>query len=323
MTVGLLVNPASGKESGKGLSLAHLLAGERRVELAVLDAFDELEGALEDFAEAGVDTLFISSGDGTVQAIQTMLAERSPFKAPPRLALLAHGTTNMTAADLGFSRRSLEAIADTMVRPEVLRRATAVRRRATLRAANPHGRPPQHGMFLGAGALWRGTLYCQTSVHKTGLKGDYYAPALTLATALGKALFAKPDPTDETRIDRPYPMTVTADGATCASGDQLLFLATTLEKLVLGARPFWGGAGPGALRATAIAYPPPSILRYTLSIMYGGEERTLPEGCVSLSAKRIALDQATPFVIDGEFFEAPKDGPLIIEEGPEFEYLLG
>lgn len=325
MSVGLLVNPAAGKSSSKGLNLAHLLAGERRVEMAVLETFEALPKALEELAQAGVDTLFISSGDGTVQAIQTILAERSPFPAPPRLALLAHGTTNMTAADLGFRRRSLEAVADAMVRPEALKRATAVKRRPTLRVANPHGVGAQHGMFLGAGALWRGTLYCQTSVHKTGLRGDFLAPALTLASALGKTLFTKADPADESRIDRAYPMTVTVDGKEFGDGDRLLFLATTLEKLVLGAKPFWNGleAERGAIRATAIAYPPPAVLRYTLPIMYGGETRTLPQGCVSERARRITLAQETPFVIDGEFFEPPRDGPLIIEQGPEFEYLCG
>jgi diacylglycerol kinase (ATP) len=145
---GLLINPSSGKSSGKGLSLVDLLKNNPAVSIRVLERFEQLTGFLDEFASDGVTDLFISSGDGTIQAIQTELAERKPFNVIPRLSLLPHGTTNMTAADLGFPYRGLQAQADYILRLE----AKQLRERPTLRAVNPRDGKPRHGMFLGTGA---------------------------------------------------------------------------------------------------------------------------------------------------------------------------
>ncbi|MDO8353432.1 MAG: diacylglycerol kinase family protein, partial [Aestuariivirga sp.] len=115
---GLLINPSSGKSSGKGLSLVDMLKNNAAVSIRVLERFEQLTGFLDEFASDGVTDLFISSGDGTIHAVQTDLVERKPFKAIPRLSLLPHGTTNMTAADLGFPYKGLQAQADYIMRLE-------------------------------------------------------------------------------------------------------------------------------------------------------------------------------------------------------------
>ena len=82
---GLIVNPRSGKSSGKGLALAEKLNGDASVSVKLLDRWDQLSPFIDEFAADGVSDLFISSGDGTIQAIQTELAERKPFAQLPRL----------------------------------------------------------------------------------------------------------------------------------------------------------------------------------------------------------------------------------------------
>lgn len=317
MKSGLIVNPQSGKQSGKGLALAAKVKDHPDVMVRVLEDFGRLSADLRDLAEAGATNLFVSSGDGTIQAIQTVLAERRPFKVLPRLALLPHGTTNMTAADLGFRDRNLERQAAFVKNP--IPREECVR--PTLRVANPADGKPRHGMFLGTGAVWNATLFCQRVVHDKGLKGEW-ATFATLAAAIGKSVFAKPDPGDETRIDRPYEITVTAGGTLRAHGTHLLLLATTLEKLILGTRPFWGGrAGP--VRTTLIPYPVPGLARWLLPVMYGGESRGGPPGSLSFSGSGFEVETRVPFVIDGEFFDPPKGEPLRIETGPDFTYIRG
>jgi len=100
------------------------------------------------------------------------------------------------------------------------------------------------------------------------------------------------------------------------------FLATTLDRLVMGARPFWGG-GSGAIRATAIPHPLPSLIRWTLPVLYGGEDRQLPAGLRSWRCDRLAVSSPTPYVLDGEFFDGPADGPLKIETGAVLTYITG
>ena len=312
---GLIVNPSSGKASGKGLALAEKLRRQSHVSVRVLERFSDLPRCLDELAADGVSDLFISSGDGTIQAIQTELAERKPFARPPRLGLLPHGSTNMTAADLGFRHRGLDAQAAVLADLQ----PTELRVRPTLRAANPRDGRPRHGMFLGTGAVSQATLFCQQAFNAKGVKGNW-ATFATLASGVGRALFTAPDPTDESRFDRPYPIAVATGGKSVATGDHLMLLSTTLEKLILGARPFWGGS-EGAIRTSVFPYPVPNALRWLMPVMYGGERRKMPAGALSFSSRSLTVATPVTFVIDGEFFEPPEGEPLRIETGPEFTYI--
>ena len=317
MIRGLIVNPQSGKASGKGLELAGLVKNNAHVIVRVIDDFSRLPSIVDEMAHAGVSELLISSGDGTVQAIQTEIAERHAPGFMPHLVLLPHGTTNMTAADLGFRNRNVKVQADFIAN----RQSRLLVKRPTLRVANPKDGNVRHGMFLGTGAIWQATLFCQQAVHRVGLKGDF-ATFATLVSAIAKSLFTPADAANPTRIDRPYEIGLSHAGESVTSDRHLLLLATTLDKLILGTRPFWGGK-TGPIRVSTIPYPVPSIARWLLPLMYGREDRTVPAGARSLSGSAFEIATPTPFVIDGEFFEGPADQPLRLETGAEFTYVCG
>ena len=323
MTVGVIINPRSAKQGRKGRALAKALEGAPDVAVEQIHDFADLPDILKGFAKRKIELLAVSGGDGTLQASQTFMAESKSFKTLPRLAVLPHGTTNMTAADVGLSIRKPERVADLLSRPGYLKRATAIRTRRTVRVENLADTPPQHGMFFGTGAIYRAVVLCQRDIHGMGFKGDL-APAVTLATALAKSLFSRADADqDPDRIDRGYPMSITVDGEVKAAFDQLLFLVTTLHKLILGSRPFWN-VGDADLKASAIAYPHPSILRYLVPVLYGKPDRNLPEpDFMSFTGEEIGLSTASSVVIDGEMFEAPATGEIKISAGPAFEYLCG
>lgn len=316
--VGVIVNPGSGRGRGKGLALTELLKNKTASDrdIVVLAKFPEIYPTLQRFAKTGVTEIFISSGDGTVQAIQTWLAESKTFATLPRLCLLPHGTTNMTAADLGFKRRNIAEQADFICNPTP-RESTE---RHTVRVANPAHGKPQHGMFFGTGAVSEATRYCQTAFNDKGVGGNW-ATFATLATVLSKSLFLAPNPSDPNRFDRPYPITVNADGQHLCQGDQLLMLATTLNKLILGAKPFWGGNVGGALRVTTMPYPVPSIPRWIIPSLYGSETRRTPPGAISRACTSCDVSTRTSFVIDGEFHDAPNDQPLRLQTGALFRYI--
>lgn len=316
MKAGLIVNPSSGKNSGKGLKLAAALGDA--IPVKVLGQFSELEGALRDMAAQGVDMLAISSGDGTIQAIQTMLAESRIFPKLPELMLIPHGTTNMTAADLGVKTRNIARLALFLQSGPALLAAER-RARPTLRIANPGDGRVRHGMFTGTGAIWKAVQYCQTAVHGTGLKGEA-ATFATLAISVAGLLFNRDTPEDE-RIARAWPITAHADGKPMGQGGKLLFLATTLDKLVLGSRPFWGGKR-GPIRASVLPFPIGSLWRWLIPALYGSENRNMPPGAESVSGMRFEVQTETDWIVDGEFFPAPEQGPLIITAGVEFTYLV-
>lgn len=324
MTVGVVINPKSAKKGRKGKGLIRALEGAPGVATQILEDFSDLPPLLKDFAKRKVNLIAISGGDGTVQAIQTILAEQKPFKTLPRLAILPHGTTNMTAADLGLRITNPDRVADMLTRPDYLRRATAIKTRPTVKVSNLLDTPPQHGMFFGTGAIYHAVMLCQRDIHGLGLKGDM-ATGVTLAVTLLKSLLSRSEPEDDPdKIDRGYPMTIRVDGAVKTAFEQLLFLATTLEKLILGTRPFWNEGATGALKATAIAYPHPSLVRYLWPVMFGAANRRLPEpDFLSFTGAEIGLGLQTKVVIDGEIFEPPSKGELKLTTGPQFEYLCG
>lgn len=324
MSVGVVINPRSARQGRKGKVLAKALDGAPGVQTELIEDFALLPEILKSFAKQKISLIAVSGGDGTVQAVQTILAESKPFRRLPRLAVLPHGTTNMTAADVGLRTRSPDRIADMLSHPGYLRRATAIRTRHTVKVAGLQDTPPQHGMFFGTGAIYRAVMLCQQDVHGMGLKGDL-ANGVTLAIALAKSLFSRSSPDqDPDLIDRPYPMTISVNGQVRTAFDQLMFLVTTLNKLILGTRPFWGEAATGTLKATAVSYPHPSILRYLLPVMYGAADRRLPEpDFQSFTGDEFGLVTDTSVVIDGEIFEPPAEGAIKISAGPAFEYLCG
>jgi diacylglycerol kinase (ATP) len=315
--VGVLINPKSGRGNGKGLALADALKNHPQVCVRILNDFSRLHPFMMEFANEGVTDLYISSGDGTIQAIQTCLAEKSYFKTIPRICLLPHGTTNLTAADLGFKFKKIAKQADFIAE----NKPVDLRVRHSLRILNAKQGGIRHGMTLGVGAAAEATKHAQTTFNDKGVKGNF-ATFATMGGGLAKALFTKPNPADTSRFDRPYHMKVaTADDVKC-DGAQLMMMATTLEKMFFNTRPFWGGK-TGPIRVSIFPFPVPNILRWLLPIMYGRENRKMPKGAVSFSTQQFSIETPHQFVMDGEFFDGPNSGPLHIEAGPEFTFICG
>lgn len=317
MTVGILINPRAGKGNGKGLALQQKLGDAPHATVRLLNTFSDISAYMEEFAQLNVEDIYISSGDGTIQEVQTILAERGLFKKTPRLCLLPHGTTNMTAATIGFLNRDIAAQA-AFIRKQ---HATDTVKRNSLRAVNPRDGKPRHGMFLGAGAVTQATKFCQDAVHRSGLKGEF-ATFATLAASALRAMATKANPNDLTRIDRPHHISLSIDGKPRAGGEQLLLLLSTLDKLILGARPFWGGK-TGPIRGSLFPYPLPSVVRWLIPLMYGSEQRKVPQGAISFSCTSCEIWTPSTFILDGEFFEPPESGPLRVEAGPEITYIRG
>ncbi len=311
MTVAFLINARSSGGGKKGRKLADALSQHGGFRVEVLHAFEDLQPILVDFGRTGVNSIFISSGDGTVQAVQTFLAEQSLFEQLPTLALLPHGTTNMDASSLGLRLKDPREILEFAKNQDQAKKKT----RHTIRIANPTDGNVRHGMFVGTGAIRGAVEFTQSAMNKNNIRGEY-APFAALISLVGRYLFSGGD----NKVAKPYPIKVTVDDGTIADGDQLVFLASTLECLVLKSQPYWGKA-LSELRTLTVAYPPPNVMRYLLPLLYGMPNRNLPGSCQSISGQTVEVSGAVPWVVDGEFFDAPTDEPLRLELGTEFTYL--
>src|SRR5512137_472498 len=110
LRIGVLHNPRSGANLTAAAPMRRLL--DAHPDLPCSDVFDpaSVTAALREMAERGIDTIAISGGDGTVNAVLNTVFGRSPFPRLPLLAVLRGGTANMTARDIGMQGRQDRAL---------------------------------------------------------------------------------------------------------------------------------------------------------------------------------------------------------------------
>ena len=289
--------------------------------IAEPDSLEDLAASLHDFARREVGLIIIDGGDGTVREVLTALPSAYGGR-PPRLAVLASGTTNLIAADVGAGRSDpatvqMLAAINAAGPPDSL-----IQRRSTLQVSWPDGyREPVHGMFLGAAAFTRATEISVRLVRQ-GKIDESAGVAATLVSAVAQT-FAGPE---RQRWMQGDPMSVAHEGKAADSGARFVFLASTLSKLVLGIWPFWGPGverDAGVVRYLDVSAPPRRLVRALPAIMRGRPRPWMEEwGYRSGAVGYLDLALSDPFVIDGEVFEAGPGGVVRLSAGQDLEFLV-
>ncbi len=317
MKIGLISNRRS--QSNKRKLAALEISAPKGVEILhrQLDGIDGLAEALDDFAAAETGVVAVNGGDGTVSAVLTGLLGRRRFAQLPTLALLSGGSTNMNAADVGVRGRLSAAMGwlGAQVAAETL--AAHCVERNVIRVHYGADAPAVYGMFFGTAAIYRAIMVCRDMVHPLKIESSA-AAGVTLAYLLARRLIRRDGSDPVIRGDE---MTVTFGNETPQQVTQLLALVTTLDRLVMKSRPFWGKQQE-PLRYTGIAYPPVRLLRSSYRILYGGPERRLPEPhYVSRNISRISFDMHCPFTLDGEFFEPSPGQAVALSDGGRIRFV--
>lgn len=304
--IGLISNPKS-QRNRRGMSQIDEAADRAGIEHRVLDDMAELGPALRSLAADDIGLLVVNGGDGTLQAVLTALLEDRPFFELPLLAVLPRGMTNMSAYDVGLKGKPNRALARLAAQWHGGDCASRIVSRHVLRAENIPDSPLQRGMFFGAGGITRAIDYCKTKVHPWRIGADW-ASALTLAGVLGSWLLKG----GHSEVVTGQTIHVGLDNAAESPQELLLVLATTLDKLVMGSKPFWHQRGE-PLRYTAISYPPERLLRSARRVLYGGNQRDLPAPCyTSRGVHSLRLRFEGRFTLDGQMFDAPAGEPLML-----------
>ncbi len=315
--VGVFSNPNSQKNKRGLAPLIETLGGRPEVSHVVLEDMTAISDHVKNFARDGVGLIVINGGDGTVQAVLTALFNAGCYRKPPILAVLPQGNTNMIAEDVGLSGRPGPALARLFDRAEAGDLDRFAQNRHVLRISNGDNSAPHYGMFFGTAGIYRGILACRKNVHSAGFTSSL-ATGLTLAGLLARSVLGS---RRERGFYRGDDITVSFDGGKGQSASYFILLVTTLNRLILKSRPFWGH-GKGALRFTGIAFPPPRLARHVLPVLYGGPNRRLPQpGYTSANANTISLTMSDPFTLDGELFEATPDRPVVLEGGGPVRFI--
>lgn len=303
--IGIVHNPLSraGRTDG-----ARFGAAATGLPLAEPASRAELRDALRGFAARGVDLVAVQGGDGTLREVLTALPDAFGDR-PPAIAVLAAGKTNLAAKALGGAGpgdAGLARILDAAGRGALRRRLVPV---LEVRRPGPDEEAPLRGLFFGAGAFTEGKRMADERLHGCGIRAG---PAVALALA-GVALRAGLDRRHPLRAG--VPMRVAPDDRPPREGRRFLLLATTLDRLMLGLRPFWGD-GRGAVRWLDVAAPP---RRLAAALLAGGRGRPKPwmasAGYLSGRAERLRIAMDEPFVLDGEVFRTGPEGLVLSAPG--------
>ena len=315
LRIGILHNPRSGANQAAGAPLRRLF--EAHSDIPYRDASDpaSIVQALGEMAEHGVNTVAISGGDGTVNAVLDIVFGRNPFPVRPLLAVLRGGTSNMTARDIGMPRSQERAVRALIAGAANGGDGLAVVERRVMRIDGA-GREPVHGMFFGAAAIAQGIEYCKRELHTRGLRGQI-GPALTLAR------FAMAMARGDRAIVTPVPITVAIDGEPASSFECGIVFVTTLERLLLRLRPYWG-AEAAPLHFTSIRAAPRRWLRALPDVLRGRPSRhvTAANGYESRNVRRLLIGLGGKCFVDGETVSPVPGTPLAFADGGAARFIV-
>ncbi len=305
LRVGVLSNPRSGGNK-KGLGGIYKILAQWP-EVLHREAFT-LEGmteALAYFAQNGVELIVINGGDGTAQAVLTLIDRAEIFPTPPLLALLRAGTTSMLPRDVGIPGSRTAGLSQALRWAKERDSSLTLQPRPILRVQRGNGQPTQCGMFFGAGAICQGIKAFHSGVNPMGWRGQLM-PGVTLLKML-LAVLRKNHETVPPLLTRSR-----IDEQPEQERLNLIVLISTLNHLFFGMQPYWG-TEEGPLRYTEIAAEPKYLFRVIPSLFRWQKNRyaTPENGFVSHNIHEVQLEIEGDFTLDGELY-AIGQGPLTI-----------
>ena len=316
--IGLISNRNSGHNRDQFEKVKHLLAGCDKISHIETSSSEDIPAALRQFAAQEIEYLAINGGDGTVSAVLGYALEHASFARLPAVVLLPGGTANMNAGDIGARGKLLNAVRRFCLWAETGDAAGVEHiQRSLMRVQIGAQQTPHYGMFLGMGAIIQGTEYAHQEIHSRGMRDDFSVALGTLRTVWG--LFR-----GEPRFHQTVAVELRIDAATQRHQHQALILAvSSLHRLFLGMRPFWGSE-PGALQLTLITAQPHRFLRTFISILRGkpNGDATPENGYISHNANHISINMQGSLNLDGEILSCgPGQQPVSISASPVVTFL--
>ncbi len=281
----------------------------------VTESSAHLPGALREFAEREVGVLAINGGDGTLHRTLTEMMRRKPFAEQPHVAPLRGGRTNMTALDFGATRspqRGVQNLVDACRRG-----AWSTRRvdRSMLRVTPGTGAAPLYGFFVGTGVVRRSIEFIHR-VFPAGRARGVFGGAVTTASVVTQAALGK-------RSDVLFPDKhgLVLDGEIIEPSEYLLVMATSLDRLFLRMRPFWG-VRPRPVRLTAIGWDAEGIGRNALRVASGhGSSLSSSRGYLSRNIRQAVIRQDCGFTVDGELFDTDHEDSIEVGATRDIPFL--
>ena len=222
----------------------------------------------------------------------------------------------MTAGDVGVGRHSGRSLQRLLRWARRRDRGAIIERRPVLQVRAKPDAPAQYGLFFGTTGLVQGTRFFHERIHRLGVRGGL-GPGLTIARLLLEVARG------HGHHLTPEDIRVQLDEQPAERDDWLVILVSTLERLTLGLRPFWGEE-LSPLHFMALRARPRYLLRVLPWLLRGHAHRrlTAPNGYVSHNVREVRLTLDTAFALDGQIFPADsRAGPVILGHGGDVSFV--
>lgn len=315
--VAVLSNPSSTTNRGQFDRVRSMLSEARNIFHYELDTVERIPEALSIFASTKPDLLVINGGDGTIQATLSALLNDNPFgkKAPP-IGILPGGKTNMIAEDLGCYGR-VEKVMNSFIR--VTRDGTLGQRtikRHLIELDLGTGQPPLFGMFFGGAGMVNGIKYCREHIYPMKLPNmisHVMAVGALTTSALGGG-------ERENSPMHSNPMKIVMPAGGVLEGRFMMVVATTLDRLLLGMRPY-GREGKGNLKFSAVEHRPGAIVSATRGVITGTFGRATLGGVATRRINEIRISGDDPVTLDGEIYDIAAGQTITLRGDKSLEFL--
>jgi diacylglycerol kinase (ATP) len=318
LRVGLLNNPLSGGNRN-GLQRIRKAAATMQPEVLQeeVQTPSDVAATLADWARREVNTLVINGGDGTVQAVLTAVFHKNYFEEMPLLVVLpSAGTTSMIAGDIGLRGSRESALQKFFSWTRTKEGNATLIKRPVLKVQVPSESEPVYGMFFGAATIYQATHFCLQEVYARGLRGELGAGVALVRYLMAVFLIDR-------KVVSAVPITTRLNHDPPESKKYLLVLVTTLQRLFLGLRPYWGSE-PKPLHYTAVGDRPRHFMRVLPYLMRGRQSNLVrpANGYISHNVDEVQLTLDSGFNLDGQLHTPDSRlGPVRISHGGVASFL--
>ena len=297
--IGIVFNAFSGNNRKHAEELRARLSAMPDARFREVTELHQATAVLDELTGDDTGLLVIAGGDGMVQEVIGFLMEHRPRETWPVLSIIPGGTTNMTAADMGYRGGPVPALTRL---ENLLRNRGRVRlvERPSLRIEE-RGKPANYGMFFGAGLIARGVKYSRSRIKQIGVTGPIFSAIIALRCLAGFVFGGgKGD-------WQPARMTLTSSNAETIDGTFMFAFASTLNTLIFDSCPYWGDE-QAPIHVTMVRQHHGFSWLDFLRILKGkGREINRREIYSSHNYKAIDLALHDEYIIDGELYRTDEE----------------
>jgi diacylglycerol kinase (ATP) len=271
---------------------------------------EDIRKVAERFRDAEIDVLALNGGDGTNHVTLTQFVGVYGDTPLPLIALLRGGTMNTVANGIGIRGRP-NALLVNIVEKYQLKQPFEISERDLVKVTD--GRGTSYGFLFGTGLISN----FLEAYYGTGRPSPATAARL-FARGVGSIVVRGPL---ARKLIRPVRARLEVDGEPWLEEEFAAVLASTVEQIGLGFRPFIRcEARPHTFHALAIRCGPTDLLPLLPKIRLG---RPLPQEKVAdRVAHRLVMEGEEPvgYTVDGELHEGGRR--VVLETGPRVKIIV-